>query len=251
MSCRGLARPSGTTAAASPPQMSFAPLMPLWIPILAACLITTGFGFINGIIITKAKLPPFIVTLAVGIIARSVVMYFCRGATNMGNKIPEFTRIGNGSIARIPIPFIIAIVLAVVLHIVLTRSKFGTYVFAVGGNEDAARYSGMKVDRIKIFTYRLVGLCTEIAATIEMSRIAAVAATTSGSQYELEAITAVINGGTSLTGGRGRLIGTIVGFIILCIVNNIMIMLNISPYLSSAVKGAVILFAVLIQRLER
>ncbi|MFW5769503.1 MAG: ABC transporter permease [Spirochaetota bacterium] len=228
-----------------------APLMPLWIPILAACLIATGFGFINGIIITKAKLPPFIVTLAIGIIARSVVMYFCRGATIMGNKIPEFTRIGNGSIARIPIPFIIAILLAVVLHIVLTRSKFGTYVFAVGGNEDAARYSGIKVDRIKIFTYMLVGLCTGIAATIEMSRMAAVAATTSGSQYEFEAITAVIIGGTSLTGGRGRLIGTIVGFIILGIVNNMMIMLNISPYLSGAVKGAVILFAVLIQRRER
>ena len=227
------------------------PLVPLPLAILICCLIAVGFGFINGIIITKAALPPFIVTLAIGIIARSVTIYFCRGATIIGNKIPEFTRIGNGSIARIPIPFIIAIVLAIGLHIVLTRSKFGTYVFAVGGNENAARYSGIKVDRIKIFTYMLVGLCTGIAATIEMSRMAAVAATTSGSQYEFEAITAVIIGGTSLTGGRGRLIGTIVGFIILGIVNNMMIMLNISPYLSGAVKGAVILFAVLIQRRER
>ncbi|TFG62721.1 MAG: ABC transporter permease [Spirochaetales bacterium] len=227
------------------------PLFPLPVAILICCLIAVGFGFINGIIITKAKLPPFIVTLAVGIIARSVVMYFCRGATIIGNRIPQFTRIGNGSIFNIPVPFITVIFLALVLFIVLTRTKFGTYVFAVGGNENAARYSGIKVDRIKIFTYMLVGLCTGIAATIEMSRMAAVAATTSGALYEFEAITAVIVGGTALSGGKGRLIGTIVGFVLLGIVNNMMIMLNISPYLSGAVKGAVILFAVLIQRRER
>ncbi len=227
-------------------------VVPLWIAIVVCCVIAVAFGFVNGIIITKAKLPPFIVTLAVGIIARSVVMYFCRGATIMGNKVPQFTNIGNGSLfGIIPIPFIIVIVVAIILHIVLTRTKFGTYVFAVGGNENAARYSGIKVDKIKIATYMLVGLCTGIAAVIEMSRMAAVAATTSGSQYEFEAITAVIVGGTSLSGGKGRLIGTIVGFIILGIVNNMMIMLNISPYLSGAVKGAVILFAVLMQRRER
>jgi ribose transport system permease protein len=143
------------------------------------------------------------------------------------------------------------VVMAIILHIVLTRTKFGTYVFAVGGNESAARYSGIKVDRVKIITYMIVGLCTGLAAVIEMSRMAAVAATTSGMQYEFFAITAVIIGGTSLSGGKGRVIGTIVGFIILGIVNNMMIMLNISPYLSGAVKGAVILFAVLMQRRER
>jgi ribose transport system permease protein len=226
-------------------------VVPLPIAILACCAVAVAFGFLNGIVITKAKLPPFIVTLAVGIIARSVTMYFCRGATIMGNNIPEFTGIGNGTVFEIPIPFIIVVALAVLFHILLTRTKIGTYVFAVGGNENAARYSGIKVDRIRIMTYMMVGLCTGIAATIEMSRMAAVAAATSGSQYEFEAITAVIVGGTSLAGGRGRLVGTIVGFIILGIVNNMMIMLHISPYLSGAVKGAVILFAVLMQRRER
>jgi ribose transport system permease protein len=227
------------------------PIVPLPIAILVCCAVAVGFGFVNGIFITKAKLPPFIVTLAVGIIARSVTMYFCRGATIMGNNIPQFTDIGNGSVFNIPVPFIIVIVMAIVFHIVLTRSKFGTYVFAVGGNESASMYSGIKVDRIRIATYMLAGLCTGIAATIEMSRMAAVAAASSGNQYEFEAITAVIVGGTSLAGGRGRLVGTIVGFIILGIVNNMMIMLNISPYLSGAVKGAVILFAVLMQRRGR
>jgi len=178
-------------------------------------------------------------------------MYVCRGATIMGNNIPQFTQIGSGSLFSIPIPFIVVIVMAVLFHIFLTRTKYGTYVFAVGGNENAARYSGIKVDRIRIITYMLVGLCAGIAATMEMSRMAAVAAATSGAQYEFEAITAVIVGGTALSGGRGRLIGTIVGFIILGIVNNMMIMLNISPYLAGAVKGAVILFAVLMQRRER
>jgi len=227
------------------------PLLPLFVAVLACCAVAMTFGFLNGMVITKAKLPPFIVTLAVGIIARSVTMYICRGATIMGNNIPQFNRIGSGSIFSIPIPFIVVIVMAVVFHILLTRTKYGTYVFAVGGNENAARYSGIKVDRIRIITYMLVGLCTGMAATMEMSRMVAVAAATSGSQYEFEAITAVIVGGTALSGGRGRLIGTIVGFIILGIVNNMMIMLNISPYLSGAAKGAVILFAVLLQRRER
>ena len=227
------------------------PAVPLVFAVLACCAVAVGFGFINGVTITKAQLPPFIVTLAIGIIARSLVMYFMRGATVMGNNIPQFTNIGNGSVFSIPIPFIVVIAMAVVFHILLTRTKFGTYVFAVGGNENAARYSGIKVDRIRIITYMLVGLCTGIAATIEMSRMAAVAATTSGAQYEFEAITAVIVGGTSLMGGRGRIVGTVVGFIILGIVNNMMIMLNISPYLSGAVKGGVILFAVLMQRRER
>lgn len=227
---------------------SGSPVYPLWVPILVCLLIGTAFGFINGIIITKAKLPSFIVTLAVGIIARSLVMYFGRGATIIGNRIPQFTRIGNGSILGIPTPFLIAGGIAILFHFILTRTKFGTYVFAVGGNENASRYSGIKVDRMKIYTYMLVGLCAGIAATVEMSRMAAVATTTSGSQYEFEAITAVIVGGTALSGGKGRILGTVVGFIILGIVNNMMIMLNISPYLSGAVKGAVILFAVLLQR---
>jgi len=227
------------------------PAVPLPLAILACCAVAVTFGLLNGLIITKAKLPPFIVTLAVGIIARSITMYVCRGATIMGNNIPQFTQIGSGSLFSIPIPFLVVIVMAVLFHIFLTRTKYGTYVFAVGGNENAARYSGIKVDRIRIITYMLVGLCAGIAATMEMSRMAAVAAATSGAQYEFEAITAVIVGGTALSGGRGRLIGTIVGFIILGIVNNMMIMLNISPYLAGAVKGAVILFAVLMQRRER
>jgi ribose transport system permease protein len=224
-------------------------VIPLPIAILACLAVAVAFGFLNGLLITKALLPPFIVTLAVGIIARSLVMYFCRGATIMGNDFPQL--LGNGRVLGLPIPFVILVVLAIAFHVLLTRSKFGSYVFAVGGNENAARYSGIKVDRIRIVTYMLVGLCTAVAALIEVSRMQAVAAATQGYLYEFEAITAVVVGGTSLAGGRGRIIGTVVGCIILGIVSNMMIMLNISPYLAGAVKGAVILFAVLLQRRER
>jgi ribose transport system permease protein len=190
----------------------------------------------------------------VGIIARSLVMYFCRGATIMGNDFPQF--LGNERVLGLPLPFIILVALAIAFHVLLTRTKFGSYVFAVGGNENAARYSGIKVDRIRILTYMLVGFCTAIAAIIEVSRMQAVAAATQGYLYEFEAITAVVVGGASLSGGRGRIIGTVVGAIILGIVSNMMVMpnrfgINISPYLAGAVKGAVILFAVLLQRRER
>jgi ribose transport system permease protein len=225
------------------------PTVPLAVAILACLAVGAAFGFVNGLIITRARLPPFIVTLAVGYIARGLTMYSCRGATIMGNDFPGF--LGNGRLLEIPIPFVIMVVLAVTFHVLLTRTKFGSYVFAVGGNENAARYSGIKVDRIRVITYMLVGLCTAVAATIEMSRMAAVAAATSGSLYEFEAITAVVVGGTSLAGGRGRIIGTVVGAIILGIVLNMMIMLNISPYLVLTVKGGVILFAVLLQSRER
>lgn len=225
------------------------PIVPLPFAILACLAVGTAFGYLNGIIITKAKLPPFIVTLAIGHIARGLTLRACRGATIMGNDFPGV--FGNGRVFGVPIPFVIMLVMAIVFHILLTRTKFGSYVFAVGGNENAARYSGIKVDRIRILTYMLVGMCTGIAALIEMSRMAAVAAATSGNLYEFEAITAVIVGGTSLAGGKGRIIGTVVGAIILGVVLNMMIMLNISPYLVLTVKGGVILFAVLLQRRER
>jgi len=225
--------------------------VPLWVAIVACIAVAVGFGFINGIIITKTNMPPFIVTLAVGIIARSVTMFITKAATITGNNVPEFTNIGNGSFLGVPNPFLIVLIAAVLLTILLTKTKFGTYVFAVGGNETAAKYSGIKVDKIKILTYMLLGLCVAVAATIEMSRMAAVASTTSGSMYEFEAITAALVGGTPFAGGRGKIIGTVVGFLILGIISNIMIMKNISPYLNGAVKGGVILLAVLFQRRER
>ncbi len=221
---------------------------PLILAMLACIAVATAFGFINGIIITKVKVPPFIVTLAIGIIARSVTMYIGRGATITGDNTDTFFKsIGNGSIVTIPTPFIILIVLAVIMTFILVKTKFGTFVFAIGCNDMAAKYSGIKVDRTRIWTYIIAGICVGFAGVIEISRMVAVSSTTTGSNYEFDAITAVLVGGTSLAGGRGTIYGSIVGAIILFFVNNMMINLDISTYLTGAVKGAVIMIAVLLQ----
>ena len=231
--------------------------VPLPIAILACIAVTTAFGFINGIITTKIKVPPFIVTLAVGIIARSVTMYLGNGATVTGNNQDVgFKAIGNGSLFitpdfPIPTPFLIMLAVAVLLTILLTKTKFGTFVFAVGCNELASKYSGIKVDRIKIWTYIIAGICVGIAGTIEISRMVAVSSTTTGDGYEFDAITAVLVGGTSLAGGRGTIYGSVIGSIILFFVNNMMIHLGVSTYLTGAIKGAVIMIAVLLQARDR
>jgi ribose transport system permease protein len=222
--------------------------IPLAVDILACIAVAAAFGFINGVVTTKVRVPPFIVTLAVGIIARSLTMYICTGATVTGNNTDTFFKsIGNASIFTIPVPFIIMLVVAVVMTILLVKTKFGTFVFAVGCNDTAAKYSGIKVDRTKIWTYVIAGICVGIAGTIEISRMVAVSSTTTGANYEFDAITAVLVGGTSLAGGRGTIYGSVIGAIILFFVNNMMIQLDISTYLTGAIKGLVIMVAVLLQ----
>lgn len=225
--------------------------MPLIVALVACVAAATIIGLLNGVIVAKAKLPPFIATLAIGTLVRSVSTWIAKGATITGRNVTSFTNIGNGSVGPIPIPLIIFIGLAVILHLVLNYTKFGSFVFAVGGNEKASRYSGISVDRVKLLVYMLAGLCVGIAAFINISRMAAVSATTTGNMFEFDAITAVIIGGTPLIGGKGRMLGTVIGVFILGIVSNMMVMMNISPYLSGAVKGIVILFAVLLQRQEK
>ena len=221
---------------------------PLVLAILACIAVGAAFGFLNGIITTKVKVPPFIVTLATGIIARSLTMYIGNGATVTGNNQDTlFKSIGNGNVFTVPTPFIIMVVVAILLTVLLIKTKFGTFVFAVGCNEMAAKYSGIKVDSIKILTYVIAGICVGIASTIETSRMVAVSSTTTGNGYEFDAITAVLVGGTSLSGGRGAIYGTVIGAIILFFVNNMMIQLDVSTYLTGAIKGAVIMIAVLMQ----
>ena len=227
------------------------PDIPIPLAILCAIGVALVIGALSGTIITKGNLPPFIVTLAIGIFFRSVTMHICRGATITGRNIPEFTTIGIGSVGFVPIPLIVFLLFAIVLNLVLKYSKFGSYVYAVGGNENAARYSGINVHLVKISTYVLLGLCIGVAATLDFSRMAAVSASQSALQYEFDAITAVVIGGTSLSGGRGRILGTCMGVFILGIVSNIMVMMNISPFLSGAVKGAIILIAVMLQKQDR
>lgn len=226
--------------------------LPLGICIILTCVFGAAVGFVNGIIIAKAKLPPFIVTLATQVFLRSVVKYITNGATIRGVRDAVFSSIGNGNlVGNFPLPFAIFLLIALMMHLLLSRTKFGTYVYAVGGNETTARYTGIKVDQIKVATYMLIGLMAALAATVEVSRMASVSPTVSGDGYELEAVTSAIIGGTSFDGGKGKIAGTILGAIILFVITNMIIHLNVSTYLSGAVKGVVILVAVLMQKRDK
>ena len=222
---------------------------PLALPVLACIGAAIGIGLVNGLIITKAKIPPFIVTLAIGIIARSVTTFICQGKTVTGDNTDTFVKkIGNGSIGSIPIPLIIMLVMAVILTIILTKTKLGTYIIGVGCNENAARYSGINVERIKIITYMIVGACTGIAAVIEMSRMVAASSVSSGQGYEFDAITAVLVGGTALEGGKGGVGNTVVGVLIMVFLTNAMNVWRVSVLWQDAVFGIVIIISALLEK---
>jgi len=223
--------------------------VPVFICILLGCVVGMLIGTVNGLLIAKAKLAPFIVTLATMTTARSLVIFLSDGATiairDLNSPLAAF---GGGKIGIIPIPVIIFIIVIIICFFLLRNTKFGRYVFAIGGNEITALYSGIKVDRIKIMTYALTGLLIGIASVVETGRLLSVSSSTSGLYYEMDAIAAVIIGGTPLTGGKGNILGTVFGIITLGIIGNIMNLMNISPYLNGAVKGVIIVIVVLLQR---
>ncbi len=220
----------------------------LIVAIIAGCLVTMAIGLVNGLFVTKAKLAPFIVTLAVSTIARSLIIHLANGSTIIGKRDDAFSNIGNGRIGIVPIPVVIFAIIALIAHFVLKETKYGSYVYAVGGNEKSAQYSGINVDKVKIATYVIMGFTIGIAALIESARLVSVSSSSSGNLYELDAITAVIIGGTSLDGGKGSVVGTVIGVLILGVISNIMNIVGISPYLTGAVKGVIILIAVLLQK---
>ena len=222
--------------------------LPLIISILGGVVVGAIIGFINGYIISKFRLASFIVTLATMAIARSLIVYIADGSSIIGPMTNKFTRIGNGNIGIIPIPAIIFVVAAILLHILLAKTKFGRFVYAIGDNEKAAKYSGIKVNKIRILTFVIIGVCVALAATIESSRLASISSSSSGRLYNLDAIAAVIIGGAPLSGGQGKILGTVVGVIILGVISNVMNLVNISPYLAGTVKGLIILGAVMIQK---
>lgn len=217
------------------------------IAILAGILMGIAAGAFNGIIITKGRVAPFIVTLGTWGMFRSLTLYIS-GAREFRSTSRIFQNLGMGYFLRIPIPVWILLGLTVFYSILLNRTKFGRYVCAVGSNERVARYSAINVQRIKFFTYIITGLNVAITSVLLSSRLNAINPTTAGSGFELDAIAAVIIGGTMLSGGSGSVFGTLVGAAILGLVNNMLNLLGVSPYLQGTVRGLVIIGAVLIQR---
>ena len=220
-------------------------------PILAmAAAIGLGFilGAINGLIITKGKVAPFIATLATMTIYRGLTLVYTDGRpiSGLGDSL-AFQLFGKGYFLGIPVPVVTMILAFVLLYFILHKTTFGRRVYAVGGNEEASKLSGINPDRVKIAVYAITGMLAAISALIITSRLNS-AQPTAGESYELDAIAAVVLGGTSLTGGKGWIFGTLVGALIIGVLNNGMTLIGVSSFFQQVVKGIVILLAVLMDR---
>lgn len=218
--------------------------------LIAALAVGAGIGFINGVAIAKGKLQPFIVTLATMTIFRGATMVFTDGkpiSSGFEKNADVLAYIGNGYLFGIPFPIILMIIVFAIGFFILTQTTFGRYVYALGGNEDATKLSGVNTDRVKILVYTLSGLLAAVAGIIITARLSS-AQPTAGSGYELDAIAAVVLGGTSLAGGVGSILGTVTGALIIGVLNNALNLMNVSSYYQLLAKGVVILIAVLIDR---
>lgn len=223
------------------------------VSIACGVLLGLGFGvlvgFINGVIISKAEMAPFIVTLAMTTIVRGIA-YITSNAKPVRVFDEGFSLIGGGFIGPISFPVIYMIVILVIMSVILYKTKFGRYVYAIGGNREAARFSGIHIARIEISVYVISGLFSAISGIILASRMYTGQPTT-GEGAELDAIAAVVLGGASLTGGVGGLGGTVIGVLIIGILSNGLNMLNVSYYYQLIIKGIVILLAVYIDALKK
>jgi ribose transport system permease protein len=214
------------------------------VAIVVCLIVGLLMGAVNGLIVSKGKVPAFIATLAVMVIARGLTLVYTKGNPIVISD-PGYRFIGSGKILGIPFPVILMLAIFAIMYWVLKNTIFGRNVYAVGGNEEAARLAGINVNRVKIFVYALTGLFASISALIYTSRLMS-AQPNAGSMMELDAIAAVIIGGTRLTGGKGGVIGTLIGALIMGVLDNILNLSNVSPFYQDIAKGLVILAAVLI-----
>ncbi len=216
------------------------------LAILTALAVAMLGGAFNGLMVTRFRIASFVVTLGTMSIYRSLALYFIN-AGEYRSQVPGYNIIGSGKFLGIFIPVWIFLGLAVFLHIVLRNTRYGRYVLAVGSSERVARYSAIKVNLVRFITYVITGFTVGVTAVMFGSRLNAVSSSNMGLFYELDAIAAVVIGGTSMSGGAGTVLGTVVGAVILGIINNMLNMMGVSPYLQGTVKGLVIIFAVLLQ----
>ena len=220
------------------------------IAVIIALVIGGAVGFLNGFIISKGKLQPFIATLATMTVFRGLTLVFTDGkpiTLGSGDLAVAFGKIGGGSILKIPTPALIMIAVFLICGYILNNTTIGRHTYALGSNEDAAKLSGLNTDKIKIAVYTVSGILAAVAGVIITSRLFS-AQPTAGDGYELDAIAAVVLGGTSLTGGKGKISKTIVGALIMGVLSNALNLLDVSSYYQMMVKGVVILIAVLLDR---
>ena len=214
--------------------------------IVVGIITGTLMGSFNGWTITKFKVPPFVATLAMLTIGRGLTMLWTNGfpISSLGSN---FAFIGTGWFLGIPVPVWISAIIIIGAIVITTKTALGRYIYAIGGTVDAARLSGINIKRITIIVYSIAGMLAAIGGIIVTSRLDS-AQPNAGISYELDSIAAVVIGGTSLSGGKGTIMGTVLGAIIIGVLNNGLVLLNVSPFWQQVVKGGVILLAVIIDR---
>lgn len=229
------------------------PTLVIALGMLLALVLGAVFGLGHGLLITKGRIEPFIVTLGTLGIFRAYLTYFADGgAITLDNALADaYSPVYYGSLLGVPFPVWVFALVAIAGGFILRRTAYGRYVQAIGSNEQVARYAAVSVDQVKILTYMLLGLCVGIATMLYVPRLGSASPTT-GLLWELEAIAAVIVGGTALKGGAGSVTGTVVGAILLSVISNILNLTSIiSVYLNAAVQGFVIIIVAFLQRGRR
>jgi len=218
--------------------------LPISIALLISLAIGMGCGILNGLFIAFGKLPPFIATLGMMSVARGAALLYTQGRPISGFG-EDFRSLATGEFLGIPAPVIIMIIVYIVAHFILNKTKIGRYTYAIGGNEEAAILSGINVKFVKTVIYGFSGMLCGLAAIILTARLNS-AQPIAGIMYELDAIAATVIGGTSLMGGEGRIVGTLIGALIMGVLRNGLNLLDISSFVQQIVIGSVIILAVLI-----
>ncbi|ADL04482.1 ABC transporter permease [Lacrimispora saccharolytica] len=216
------------------------------LAVFTAVAIGITCGIVNGFFISQCGIPPFIATLGMMTLLRGCVLVYTKGSP-IPVKIDSYKFIGKGTVLGIPVPVIILIALFLLAHYILTQTSFGRSIYAFGGNREAARLSGISVKKTEWMAYIINGFLSGIAAVVLTARLGS-AQSTSGQGIEMDAIAAVILGGTSLSGGTGFVLPTVVGAMIMGIIDNILTLMNVNPHATNIVKGAVVLIAVLVDK---
>ena len=222
---------------------------PLVVPLLVALAAGVAMGGFNGLVITKSKVPPFIVTLGTMTIGRGLALILSKGRP-VSNLSDAFNFIGGGQVFGIPFPIIILIFIFLLCSVLLKKTIWGRYMYAVGGNEQAARASGISVNRIKMLVYTLSGTLAALAGLVLTSRITT-GQPNAGQGFELDAIAAAIIGGTSTSGGSGTMTGTLIGALLIGVISNGLDLLNVTSYYQEVVMGVIIIGAVVLDGLNR
>jgi ribose transport system permease protein len=224
---------------------------PAALATLVGILSGAFMGALNGLIVTKGRVAPFIATLGMMTLLRGVALVLSQGSPISGFSSKFFAALGSGYFTRvIPLPVVWMLALFAILWFLLDRTVFGRHVYATGGNPEAASLSGVNVDRVQILVYTLSGLTAAVAGVILTSRLDS-AQPTAGAGCELDAITAVVLGGTSLAGGRGWIFGTLLGALLIGVLNNGLNLIGVSAFYQQVIKGSVILLAVLLDRAQK